>query len=148
MKVLQFIAILLIAFYFVPAGAHLIELPGKITLEREAYLTVQQIYRGWALAGVPLIGAVLATAGLAVLSRSERLPFLFASASLALLVASLATFFIWIYPVNQATDNWSSTPDDWQALRARWEYAHAVNAMIILGALISSVLSALTWSGD
>ena len=45
-----------------PLFAHLLELPNRIGLSREEYLTVQQIYRGWALTGVFVFGALLSTA--------------------------------------------------------------------------------------
>ncbi|WP_239025174.1 DUF1772 domain-containing protein [Rhodoligotrophos defluvii] len=147
MKALQFAAIILIAISLVPAGAHLIELPNKIDLDRDAYLTVQQIYRGWALAGIPLIAALLVTLALSVLSRSETLPLLFSAASFVLLLITLIAFFIWVYPVNQATRNWTVAPENWQSLRAQWEYMHAVNAVMTLTALVSAVLSVLTWAG-
>lgn len=145
-KVLQFLAVILIAVVFVPVGAHLIELPNKIGLDREQYLVVQQIYRGWALFAVPLLAAPLVTLALAVASRSQMLPFLFAALSCVLLLATLAAFFIWVFPVNQTTDNWTVAPSDWQALRAQWEYTHAVNTVITLAALASAMLSTLTWS--
>lgn len=64
MKVMQFLAIVLIAVSLVPGGAHLIELPNKMGLDRDSYFTVQQIYRGWALAAFPLIGALAITLAL------------------------------------------------------------------------------------
>ena len=145
-KALQLLAVLLVAVIFVPGGAHLIELPNKIDLDRDEYLTVQQIYRGWALVAIPLTAALLATFALAVMSRFQRLPFLFSALSFVLLLVTLVSFFIWVFPVNQATENWTAAPADWQALRSQWEYAHAVNAVITLGALASAVLATLTWS--
>jgi hypothetical protein len=129
-----------------PGGAHLIEFPNKIGLDRDSYFTVQQIYRGWALAAFPLLGALLTTLALAVSSWPQRLPFIFASASFVLMVATLAAFFIWVYPVNQATDNWTAAPENWQALRDQWEYTHAMNAVITFGALVAALISTLTWS--
>jgi cytochrome bd-type quinol oxidase subunit 2 len=146
LKTLQFAAIVLVALSLVPGGAHLIELPGKIGLDREQYFTVQQIYRGWALSAIPLLGALLATLALTILSRQQWLPFLFSAASFVFLLVTLVTFFTWIYPINQATDNWTAAPENWQALRTQWEYMHAINAVITLGALVSALLSALTWS--
>ncbi|WP_274425235.1 DUF1772 domain-containing protein [Chelativorans sp. YIM 93263] len=148
MKALQLTVIILIALSFVPSGAHLIELPNKITLDREAYFTVQQIYRGWALFGIPLFAALSTSLILAVLSRSEGLPFLYASASFILVLVSLITFFTWIFPANQATENWTTIPENWEALRRQWEYTHAVNAVMMLAALVSAIMSALTWTGE
>lgn len=147
MEALQFVAIMLIVASLVPGGAHLLELPNKMALDRERYFTVQQIYRGWALAAVPLLGALLSTLALAVLSRAQWLPFLFSTASFLLLLVTLVAFFIWIYPTNRATDDWTTAPDGWRALRSRWEYTHAVNAVITLAALASALLAVLTWSG-
>lgn len=148
MKTLQLTVIILIALSFIPSAAHLLEFPNKITLDREAYFTVQQIYRGWALFGIPLFAALGTSLVLAVLSRSEGLPFLFASAAFVLVLVSLITFFTWIFPANQATDNWITVPENWEALRRQWEYTHAVNAVIMLAALVSAILSALTWTGE
>ena len=66
--------------------------------------------------------------------------------SIQFLAATLASFFIWVYPTNQATDNWTTVPENWQALRAQWEYMHAINAGLTFAALVAAVLSALTWS--
>ena len=52
LRVIQFLAVLLTAVALAPAGAHLFELPNKIDLPRDAYLTVQGIYAGWALFGI------------------------------------------------------------------------------------------------
>jgi hypothetical protein len=49
LRIASFLSLVLVALALAPAMAHLLELPNKITLSREDYLTVQQIYRGWAL---------------------------------------------------------------------------------------------------
>jgi hypothetical protein len=45
-----------------------VELPNKINLTRDNYLTVQQIYRGWALLGFVVAGALPSTLILALKS--------------------------------------------------------------------------------
>lgn len=52
-KTIYFIAVFFVALALGPALAHLLELPNKINLGREDYLTVQQIYRGWASMEAP-----------------------------------------------------------------------------------------------
>lgn len=146
MKTVQFLAIVLVAVALVPAGAHLLELVNKIGMARNEYLTAQQIYRGWALLGIVLIGAIAATFVLALFSRPQRTAFRFAAAAFLLLLATLVTFFVWIFPANQATANWTTAPENWQALRTRWEYTHAANAVLTLAAFVSTVVSALAWS--
>jgi hypothetical protein len=144
-RIFQFSAVILTALALVPGGAHLLELPHKIGLGRESYLTVQQIYRGWALLGIILVAAVLASLLLAYLSRGQRTPALCAGAAAVLLGATLVIFFAWTFPVNQATVDWSRAPEGWELLRARWEYSHAANALLTLLALCAATASGLAW---
>jgi len=60
----QFIALVLAALALIPAGAHFFELPNKMALDGQAYLTVQQIYAGWSLFGIALIGVGAITGAL------------------------------------------------------------------------------------
>jgi hypothetical protein len=142
LRAAQFLAIVLTALALVPAGAHLAELPNKIGLDQEAYFIVQSIYRGWALFGIGLFGALGANLALAILLRRQRALFRLAFLAFLLVAATLAIFFIWTYPANQATSNWTVVPPDWQELRTTWEYAHATNAVLTFLALC-----AVTWSG-
>jgi hypothetical protein len=47
-RILKSFAILRTALALVPGGAHVRELANEITLGRENYVIMQQIYRGWA----------------------------------------------------------------------------------------------------
>jgi len=139
-KILQFAAILLTAVAMAAGWAHLLELPNKIVLSREEYLTVQQIYRGWALLGIVVVGALLSAAALAVLLRKEGVSFYLALAAAMCIALSLVVFFSFTYPVNQATQNWTMLPDGWEPLRRRWEYSHAAGALLYFFALASLAL--------
>jgi hypothetical protein len=143
LRAVQFLAVVLTALALVPAGAHLFELPNKIGLPQDQYFTVQQIYRGWALFGFVLCGAIAANLASAVVLRRRRAPLLLALAAFAAMVGVLAIFFAWTYPANQATSNWTAVPADWEELRVRWEYSHAANAVLTFAALCSATLSAL-----
>jgi hypothetical protein len=55
----------------------------------------------------------------------------------------LAIFFLWTFPANQATNNWTTIPGHWEQLREQWEYSHAVNAVVAFVAFCSITLSAL-----
>jgi Domain of unknown function (DUF1772) len=143
-KFLQFVAIVLTALALVPGGAHLFPLPNKIHLSESSYFIAQTIYRGWAFHGIVLIGAVLANAALAVLLRGQRAPFVFALISSLCLIATLAIFFAFAFPANQATNNWTQVPADWEQLRWQWEVSHAVNALITFAGLCSLTISVLT----
>jgi uncharacterized membrane protein len=144
LRVAQFLAVVLTALALVPAGAHLFALPNKIFLSQEQYFVVQGIYRGWALFGVVLIGALVVNLVLALMLRRRRGPFWLALAAFICVAGSLAVFFTWTYPANQATSNWTFAPENWRELRTQWEYAHAAGAVLTLIALCCVTLSVLT----
>ena len=143
LKSLQFLALMLTALALVPAGAHLFALPNKIDLAQDQYFIVQQIYRGWALFGAVLIPNLLLVLALTILLRHERAAFRLALTALACLALSLLVFFIWTYPQNVATHNWTVAPAGWTDMRMRWEYAHAVDAVLTFIGFCALVLSTL-----
>jgi hypothetical protein len=142
-RLLQFVAMVLTALALVPFGAHLFALPNKIHLSESDYFVAQTIYRGWALFGIVVIGAALANFALTILIRGQRAAFVFSLVSLLCLLASLAIFFAFTFPANQATDNWTAVADNWQQLRWQWEISHATNAVITFVALCSLTISLL-----
>jgi hypothetical protein len=144
LKIVSFLALVLTALALAPVAAHFFALPNKIDLAQQPYFVVQGIYRGWALLGIVLIGALIANLVLAILSRGRGAPFWFAFAGFVLIGATLAIFFTWTYPANQATANWTVAPENWTALRVQWEYSHAVNAVLTFFALCGVTLSVLT----
>jgi hypothetical protein len=146
MRVIQFAAIMFTVLALIPGGAHLLEFPNKIRLDDDSYMMVQQIYSGWALAGVVLVLAIALTVWLAIVSRPQALPFAFACAAAALLVVTLITFLIWVFPANQATANWTAAPTNLASLRTQWEFTHAVNAILTLLAVMAAVMASLAWN--
>jgi hypothetical protein len=126
------------------AFAHLLELPNKIRLPRDAYFTVQQVYRGWALLGIAVVAALASTLVLAVMVRHERRMLAGALIAFSCLAGTQIIFWVFTYPVNQATVNWTVAPDNWQEMRARWEYSHAVAACLDFAALVALVWSSLS----
>lgn len=148
MRRIQFLAIVLFALALVPGGAHLLELYSKMQLDREAYLLVQQIYRGWAMLGIIQVAAMFAGLLLVVYSRPQHLAFALSLAGLVLLGGSLAGFFMWTFPINKATGNWLAVPVDWSGLRMQWEYSHAANAVLTFLGLCCVTASSLAWRPD
>jgi hypothetical protein len=142
-RCLAFLAVLLTALALVPAGAHLLALPNKLAMSREAYLAAQGAYAGWAMTGVLPISAILACLTLAFRQRREALSPWPAVAAALLVTAGLGVFFAWTFPANQATANWTMLPEGWEALRAQWEWSHAANAVLILAALCAVLRAAL-----
>jgi hypothetical protein len=138
---LKLASVLLTAVAMSAGFAHLLELPNKIVLSAEDYLTVQQIYRGWALLGGVIFAALACTLALAFVQRRHRRAFGLSAGAVACIAASLVVFFAVTYPANQATRNWTVLPEGWESLRQQWEYGHAVSAGLYFMALAALVLS-------
>src|SRR5262245_28776619 len=143
-KTIYFLSLLCTALALAPAMAHVLELPNKIHLSREDYLSVQQIYRGWALLGFVVAGALLATLMLTITVRKERQAFLCACIALLCLIGTQVVFWTYTYPANHATNNWSMLPENWLALRRQWEYSHATSAVLNVVALVMLIFSMLS----
>lgn len=137
-----FVALFTAAILLGPALAHAFELPAKMRLSREDYLVVQQIYAGWNRLGflipVELTGVIAAC----VVYWRERARPLFAGALIAIVLGQLI-FWMFTFPMNQLTANWTALPDGWQVARRQWEYSHFAGAVcqtVAVALLIVAVL--------
>jgi len=142
-KTIYFLSLLFAALALGPAMAHALELPNKINLSRDDYLIVQQIYRGWALLGIVVFGALLSTLALTITVRRDRNAFIFALIAFLCIAGTQIVFWTYTYPTNQITNNWTTLPENWTALRRQWEYSHATSALLNLLAMISLSISVL-----
>jgi hypothetical protein len=106
-KLLRFVSLLFTALGLVPAMTHLLEFPKKIILSAEHYLIVQQIYRGWALLGIVVVLALLSILTLTILVHQEKKIFLLTLTALLCIVGTQVIFWLFTYPVNQQTSNWT-----------------------------------------
>ena len=129
------LAIIVNAIAFVPAGAHLFALPNKMRLAETDYSVAQSIYGGWALFGYVFLAALVINIIFAIFVRRQTLPFVLCTAAALCVGSSLVVFFTWTYPANQATSNWTVIPANWQELRQQWEMSHAANALILFAGL-------------
>ncbi|MQA66375.1 MAG: DUF1772 domain-containing protein [Alphaproteobacteria bacterium] len=143
LKTFRFLSLMFVGLSMGAALAHLFELPNKIGLPAEAYLTVQQNYRGWSLLGIVVIGALVSTLILAVLVRGRGTVFWLSLGALLCILGAQAVFWTFTYPANVATQNWTMLPDNWMQLRSQWEYSHAAGAGFNLAAFVCLVLSLL-----
>ncbi|HEY3179295.1 MAG TPA: DUF1772 domain-containing protein [Casimicrobiaceae bacterium] len=140
---LRILSVLFAALALIFSGSHLLELPHKIGLPASDYLTVQQLYRGWQFAGLVVVGAVVSIAALAYSVRHDRRVFVPTIIALLCVLGTQVLFWMFNFPANQATDNWATLPADWEALRLRWEFAHAASALLNLGALFALLIAVL-----
>ena len=132
----SFLALLAMALSLGPSFAHLLEAPPRLTvwspeLWREATV----------LNGPILLGAVLT-----FLIRHKRPAFWLAMAATILYATSLATWFAVVAPMNAILAQWEPgpIPDNFEAVRNRWEAGHiAISAIKVVGlsCMIAGVLS-------
>src|SRR5215471_18235399 len=101
-----------------------------------------------ALFGIVLFGALIANLAHAIVLHELGRSFRYALASFLLIAANLAIFFVWTFPTNQATNNWTVVPKNWNALRIQWEYSHAANAVVTFAALVCVVIAVLRQSSQ
>jgi hypothetical protein len=147
MNTVWVVSLLLATLAMMPAAAHALELPNKIGLSGIEYLTVQQLYRGWAFARL-IVAAALASM-IVLLFMVRELPTAFALAWVAFLCLAGTQLVFWIFtqPVNRVTANWTFLPGDWSELRRRWEYSHAASAALNLAALVALIVC-LFWTNE
>lgn len=142
-KIIYFVSFLFAILALSATLAHLFELPNKITLSRDDYFTVQQIYRGWSLFGIAVAGELISTLIFVILVRHQSTVFALALTSLICMVLTQVIFWVFTFPVNKVTNNWTQIPDQWEAWRRQWEYSHAASAVLNLIAVITLILSLL-----
>lgn len=146
LKNARFFSLFFVGLALGPSLAHLLELPNKIGLSREEYLVVQQIYHGWQLLGIVIYGALLSTLILTIMVRRQPKVFGLTLAAFLCLLVAHGLFWIFTFPANQETLYWTVLPENWMALRAQWEYSHAVGAVLNFIAFLMLVLSVLAKS--
>jgi len=143
LNIARFCSLFFAALALAPALAHVLELPNKLGLSRADYLTVQQIYRGWAWLGVVVVGALLSTLALTIMLRKRGRGFRLALLAFLCIAGTQVVFWTFTFPVNRQTMNWSVMPDAWAALRVQWEYSHAAAAALNFVALVALIVSVL-----
>ena len=142
-NLIRFIAILFTAITLSALMAHLLELRVKINLSKENYQIVQGIYSGWQWLAIFEIGAIILTIIWTIFDHKIKNVFPFLLTASICLIISTVVFFIFTFPTNQETLNWTSLPDNWDELRKTWEYSHAMRAILTLFAFSFLVLALL-----
>ena len=138
-----FVALLATALALGAALAHALELPNKMALGREEYFVVQRIYAGWSRLGYLLAAQLIALLALAVMARDERRVMRLVVVALLCLAGAQAAFWLWTFPANAATADWTRMPPDWERLRREWEYSHAAGAALQVLGMASLIAAAL-----
>jgi hypothetical protein len=108
------------------------------------YFIVQKIYSGWNRLAFLLLVQLAAIVATIVMSRGAARVLWTAVVALVSLLSAQAVFWIFTYPANVATENWTVMLQHWDVLRTQWEYSHAAGAAfqtIAMASLIVAVLA-------
>lgn len=154
---LQITTVILVSVTMALALAHALELPGKMRLSKEQYLTVQEIYYpGFTVGGVAEPLGLLLTLVLLVLTPLGSGPFWLTAAAFLALLLMHAIYWAITHPVNNfwlkdfrpmgaGGRFFSFVPlnrlgrmgeAEWTHFRDQWEYSHVVRAGLGLASLI------------
>ncbi|MBZ9706555.1 DUF1772 domain-containing protein [Mesorhizobium sp. ESP7-2] len=134
-----------------PSFAHVLESAPRLTRWSPALWREATVFNGqfllFAIVGAPLDVAAVACPGLlAWLLREDRSAFSFALAATLLYALSLVLWFVLVKPANNVLATWvpGPIPDNFEAIRLRWETGHmAVTAAKAAGfvSLLVALLS-------
>jgi hypothetical protein len=139
--VLRFTSLLFVVLALVPAGAHLCSMISKLRLGHAEYLAAQRAYDGWSLFGIVVFGALILLFALAVRLYRSGEPYWLTVMAFLCIAGTQAVFWLFTFPANRATDNWTVLPEGWEAIRLQWEYSHAASAILNFIALVAMLFS-------
>ncbi len=118
----------------------------------EVYVTVEQVkhtnLNGLAAATItPSLGSGLVL--LVLLEQRRSRPYYLTVAGVLCSVAALLITLLVNVPINAAQMTWSAhaLPADWQAIRERWQLAHAARTVLAVAGLNCQLLAALWPAG-
>jgi hypothetical protein len=150
-KTIRFIALMLAALTLGLGFCHLMQLPSRLGWDQ--YLWVGSTVQGGLYSAFGSVGAVIFVATVIVLAllayfvREHGRPgFALALVAAILFAAAFALWWVLVYPANVELAKWVNgpVPADWTDTRARWEWGHAIVALVELigfAALVGSVLA-------
>jgi hypothetical protein len=104
---------------------------------------VQRIYDGWNRLAYLLAVELAGIVALIVIHWREPAVLRPVAVALACLIAAQAVFWIWTFPANAVTGNWTIQPENWEELRADWEYSHLAGAVFQTSAMAALVVGVL-----
>jgi len=151
LRTARFVAIMLAALTLALSFCHLMQLPARMGWDQ--YLWVGSTVQGGLYAMFGSVGAVIDVTAVIVLAllayfvREHRRPgFRLALIAAILFALALVLWWVLVYPVNVELAKWVNgpVPADWTDYRSRWEWGHAIIALVELAgfaALIASVLA-------
>jgi hypothetical protein len=152
--IIQVLTVCLVAVAMSLSLAHALELPGKMRLERDAYVATQPIYYpGFMIgAGFGEGGGLTMTLILLLMTPRGSREFVWIAVAFTALLAMHLAYWVFTHPVNKfwlkdfqlkgfgrgffrfdplsRSARGSAGVDDWKQFRSRWEYSHVLRAAL------------------
>ncbi len=123
--------------------------PAQNRLSAQGYATLEQGMNSVLKTLTPMLMISTLVLGLAVIAvafaRKRKLRWLYIVAVAGGIAMVVSTLLI-NAPINDAVDTWNAVapPPEWQALRDRWEFGHAIRSYIgLIGLLVAQ--AAIVW---
>lgn len=149
----RFLTILLGSLSLGMSFCHVLEMPARRSWDADLWVATTVhggLYRLFGPAGVGAwigVGALLATAALAVWLRGPAPAFRLTVVAAVSLAVAHGLWWGLVFPANRELANWLAgpIPPDWARWRDRWEFGHAavaVGKFVGFAALVLSVLVA------
>jgi hypothetical protein len=152
--VVRLITLLVTALSLGLSFAHVLESPPRLSkwspeLWREATVFNGQYLLFGTLGGPLDVAAVLATAVLAVVVRSDQPAFRYALAGAIFFALALVAWAAIVAPANAVLATWQPgpLPENFYAVRNRWEIGHMICAGLKLCGFVAVTISALLFHG-
>lgn len=126
---------LVVFFLILPLSSllwDLFELPTMIDLSKDNYLALQGITSSLSWLVLFELAGLFLTVVLITMEKKKKRMYRNLLVAMICFAVSIATFFFFVLPANNTTENWTQLPDEWETLRAQWEYATAARAIITL----------------
>ena len=147
----SFFAVLVMALSLGPSFAHLLEAPPRLTAWPPELWRETTVFHGqfayFAIVGAPLdVGAIVLGAIMTVVVRGRRPAFRLALAGTILFAVSLAIWISVVAPANAILAQWvpGPIPDDFAAVRYRWEAGHITMSAVKTAGLWCALAAGLS----
>lgn len=156
-QLLEIVTLILTAVAMALSLAHALEFPGKLRLDRDAYLAMQSIYYpGFTIGGASEPLSILAAIVLLAVTPPASVAFWLVLVALAALIAMHVIFWTVTQRVNKywvigenltglSASFFGSAPgaprENWIELRDRWEYSHLARAALAVIAFLALAIA-------
>ena len=142
----EFLSVFLLGLVTGVSFSHLLQRGPKKTLPPAQFLAIQQVLLrnyGPAIGGLEM-AALFSTMAMAIVAGREPVVRVLATLASACVLIIVIIWAVWINPINQAVNSWTSEslPPNWATFRDRWHFLHAIR-LVLSAVAFSAVIGGL-----